>query len=193
VPPCHHYQPAVKIGIAKSMTLKLKRTPGLYLVGFMASGKTTIGRSLADELGWCFFDIDQEIEEQEGRPITQIFKDQGETVFREIESAVLCRRVSYIEAGNPCVVALGGGAFIQPRNWDIIENNGVTVWLDCSLERIESRLGTDAVRPLAADREQMKQLYEARKPLYARADFHIDADCENPEEVLHKILNLPIF
>ncbi len=175
------------------MTLKLKRTPGLYLVGFMGSGKTTVGRSLADELGWCFVDIDHEIERQEGINVAQIFAERGEPVFRNIESAVLRRQVSFIEAGNPCVVALGGGAFAQSNNWEIIENNGITVWLDCSLDRIETRLGRDDTRPLAANRESMRELYLQRRPLYARADYRIDADCDNTSEVLHKILQLPIF
>ena len=175
------------------MTLKLKRTPGLYLVGFMGSGKTTVGQQLADELGWCFFDIDQEIEEAEGQSILQIFKERGEAAFRELESSTLRRRVTYIESGNPCVVALGGGAFVQQRNWEIVENNGVTLWLDCALDTIHRRLGEDDTRPLAADRAAMEKLFEARRPLYARADYRIDADCDDPNDVVRQILHLPIF
>ena len=175
------------------MTLKLKRTPGLYLVGFMASGKSTVGRSLADELGWGFYDIDREIEQEQNRSISTIFAESGEAAFRELESQALRRRVMHIEAGNPCVVALGGGAFIQQRNWEIIANNGVTVWLDCPLERIHRRLGDGQTRPLAADKTVLELLFEARRPLYARADFHVDADCEDPDEVKRTILSLPIF
>jgi shikimate kinase len=176
------------------MTLKLKRTPGLYLVGFMCSGKTTVGRALADELGWCFFDLDQEIEREQRVAVTEIFRERGETEFREIESDVLRRRVAYIESGNPCVLALGGGAFAQSKNWDIIENNGVTVWLQCSLDVVAKRLGTlDETRPLSADRQRMQQLYAERQNFYARADFSVDGSCDTPEEVLRQILNLPIF
>ena len=175
------------------MTLKLKRTPGLYLVGFMGSGKSTIGRSLSEELGWCFFDIDQEIEQEQHCTIAQIFAERGEAAFRELESQALRRRVMHIEAGNPCVVALGGGAFIQQQNWDIIENNGVTVWLDCPREIIHTRLGDVTTRPLASDRAAMAQLFEARLPLYARADYHVKAGCEDPSEVIRRILSLPIF
>ena len=121
------------------MTLKLKRTPGLYLVGFMASGKTTIGQALAEEIGWPFVDIDSEIEALEGKKITEIFQERGENGFREVESAVIRGHVLSIEAGRPCVIALGGGAFIQARNWDLIINNGVTVWLDCPLEIVRRR------------------------------------------------------
>lgn len=175
------------------MTLKLKRTPGLYLVGFMGSGKSTVGRSLSEELGWCFFDIDQEIEEEQCCTIAQIFAERGEAVFRELESEALRRRVTHIEAGNPCVVALGGGAFVQQRNWEMIENNGVTVWLDCSLDVIQSRLGDLRTRPLASDPASMAKLFEARRPLYARADYHVKSDCEDPAEVTRQILDLPIF
>jgi shikimate kinase len=175
------------------MTLKLKRTPGLYLVGFMGSGKSTVGRSLAEELGWCFFDIDQDIEHEQQRTIAQIFAEEGEAVFREIESEVLRKRVTLIEAGNPCVVALGGGTFVQQRNWEIVENNGVTVWLDCSLEVIHSRLGDLSTRPLACDPVTMACMFEARRPLYARADYHVIADCQDPAEVTRRILNLHIL
>ncbi len=175
------------------MTLKLKRTPGLYLVGFMGSGKSTIGRSLSEELGWCFFDIDQEIEVEQQCSIAQIFAERGEAAFRDLESEILHRRVMHIEAGNPCVVALGGGAFVQQKNWEIVENNGVTVWLDCSLEIIHSRLGDTTTRPLACDRVSMAKLFEDRRPLYARADYHVKSDCEDPSEVTRQILSLPIF
>jgi shikimate kinase len=99
----------------------------------------------------------------------------------------------HIEAGNPCVVALGGGAFVQQRNWEMIENNGVTVWLDCSLDVIHTRLGDISTRPLASDPAALARLFEARRPLYARADFHVKADCEDPAEVMRQILRLPIF
>ncbi len=102
------------------MILKLKRTPGLYLVGFMASGKTTVGRALADHIGWPFVDMDAEIEAREDRSIAQIFRENGEAGFREIESRVLRAHVRKIEAGQPCVLALGGGAFVQPANRELI-------------------------------------------------------------------------
>ncbi len=175
------------------MTLKLKRTPGLYLVGFMAAGKTTIGRALADALGWPFKDLDAEIEAQKGRTIAQIFLEDGEAVFRELETATIRKDVSEIEAGNPCVLALGGGAFAQRLNWDLIQNNGVAIWLDCTLETVRARLGDDATRPLAADPERLSKLYEDRRPLYARADFRINVDTAEVDEIVRDILELPIF
>lgn len=175
------------------MTLKLKRTPGLYLVGFMAAGKTTIGRLLAEELGWCFVDIDADIEAQERKRIAEIFREHGEARFREMESDMIRSRVSLIEAGDPCVMALGGGAFVQPNNWQLIQNNGVTVWLDCQLETVRRRLGDDNTRPLAQDRGRLAKLFEDRRPLYARADFRVEIETDDASQIVRKILALPIF
>jgi shikimate kinase len=175
------------------MTLKLKRTPGLYLVGFMAAGKTTIGQALAEEIGWPFVDIDSEIEAREGKAISQIFADHGEPTFREIETSVIRAHVLGIEKGQPSVMALGGGAFVQPKNWDLLQNNGVTVWLDCPLEIVRKRLGDTTTRPLAGDRAGLAQLYDDRRALYARADYRVDVDTEDIAEVIKRILSLPLF
>lgn len=180
--------------IDRAVILKLKRTPALYLVGFMASGKTTIGRAVAEQLGWPFTDIDSEIEAQQGRSVAEIFLSDGEVAFRDLETETIRQHVRQIEAGNPCVVALGGGAFVQPRNWELIQDNGIAVWLDCALETIRKRLGEDTSRPLAADRGgALLKLYEDRRPLYARADFRIDVDTAELPEIVNKILRLPIF
>ena len=93
------------------MILRLKRTPGIYLVGFMACGKTTIGRLLAGELGWHFVDIDDDIEARAKTSISAIFDTLGEAEFRKLEAAAIGDRVRLIERGKPTVVALGGGAF----------------------------------------------------------------------------------
>jgi shikimate kinase len=175
------------------MIAKLKRTPGLYLVGFMCSGKTTVGRALAEELGWSFIDIDTEIEAQEGKTITEIFLERGEEVFRDIETEMLRSRVLRIEAGDPHVISLGGGAFVQPRNWELVDEHGVTIWLDCPLETIRKRLGDDTTRPLAADRSRLAQLFEDRRPLYSRANYRIEVDTDNVSEIVRRILQLPIF
>jgi len=175
------------------MILKLKRTPGLYLVGFMASGKTTVGRALADQIGWPFADMDAEIEAREGKAISQIFLERGEAGFREIENEVLRSHVRSIEAGQPCVLALGGGAFVQPGNRELVENNGVTLWLDCPFEIIQRRLNGDSTRPLAARPNGLSKLYEDRRPLYSHADYRVEVDTEDVMELTHRILNLPLF
>lgn len=167
----------------------MKPISGLYLVGFMASGKTTIGRALAQELGWPFIDIDTEIEAREGRAISQIFAERGESLFRQVETEV----IRQFAAGSSAVVALGGGAFVQPANRALIENHGVSVWLDCPLEIIRKRLGDDSTRPLAANRNGLEKLFADRCPLYARANHRIDVDTDDVSEIIRRILALPIF
>jgi shikimate kinase len=173
--------------------LTLKRTPGLFLVGFMASGKSTVGPVLAAALGWKFADLDTEIEAEQQTTISQIFAAHGEPAFRALETDAIRRKVHHIQAGHPYVIALGGGAFLQPSNWELVKNNGITIWLDCSLERINHRLVGNITRPLAADRERVAQLLEHRRPFYARADYRVDADSDDVEQVTRRILDLPIF
>lgn len=174
------------------MILKLKRTPALYLVGFMCAGKSTVGGALADELGWCFVDVDSDIETQERATIAEIFRKRGEEQFRKLECDVIRRHVARIEAGDPCVMALGGGAFVQARNWELIQNNGVTVWLDCELETVRRRLNGDETRPLAQG-DALERLFADRRPLYARADFRIEVDTDDVQQIVRRILKLPIF
>jgi shikimate kinase len=159
----------------------------------MGSGKSTVGRALSERLGWEFSDIDHEIEQREGHTIADIFAQRGEASFRQIESDALRRRATAIEAGNPCVVALGGGACVQPGNWETIVNSGVTVWLQCSLGRIRERVLQDVTRPLASDAETLERLFQVRLPHYQKSDYAIDADCDDPASVVGRILTLPIF
>jgi shikimate kinase len=175
------------------MTLKLKRTPGLYLVGFMGAGKSTVGRALAEQLGWHFSDIDTEIERQQGAKISDIFVTRGEAAFREMETEIIRQHVDTIRAGVPAVVALGGGAFVQPRNWELLENNGVTVWLDCPFDVVRQRLNGDDTRPLAKDSGRLARLFEDRRPLYSRADFRVEVITDDVGTVVDGILRLPIF
>jgi len=101
--------------------------------------------------------------------------------------------VRLAQSGRPMVIALGGGAFAQPCNFDLIEHNGVTVWLDCPLELAWQRVQVNSDRPLARDREQFAALYEARRASYARADFRIEAAGHDPESAVEAVLALPIF
>lgn len=178
----------------RPMTLKLKRTPGIYLVGFMAAGKSTIGSALAEQLGWSFVDIDLEIERQEQLTVAQLFIERGETAFRDLETAMIRQRVSTIRTGSPSVVALGGGAFVQPRNWELLENNGVTIWLDCPFDLVCRRLNGDVTRPLARDLSRLAQIFQDRRPLYSRADFRVEITTEGDVcGAVERILQLPLF
>lgn len=175
------------------MLLKLKRTPGIYLVGFMASGKTTIGRMLADELGWSFADVDEDIEAGQGVSIANIFDTRGEEEFRKIEQAAMRTRVGEVERGKPMVLALGGGAFVQESSHDMLEDNGVTIWLDCPFETVCARVGQTTDRPLARDPARFRQLYEERRAAYGKADYRIEVSSDDPAVMVAAILKLPIF
>jgi shikimate kinase len=175
------------------MILKLVRTPGIYLVGFMGSGKTTVGRILADRMGWNFVDLDAEIEAEQKTVIAAIFDQCGEEHFRQIETQAIRQRVHQVRAGCPTVIALGGGAFLREENFDLLEDHGVTVWLDCPLEMARGRLEGTTHRPLARDFEAFAVLYEARRAGYARADYRIEIRSNDPLEAVAAIEALPIF
>ncbi len=175
------------------MILKLKRTPGIYLVGFMGCGKSTVGRALADELGWSFFDLDDEIESDAGSTISEIFDTRGEQVFRVLEAAALAKRVKSVQSGRPQVIALGGGALMDDKSFELILNHGVAVWLDAPFELIEKRVAAESHRPLARNPEKMRALFEERALRYALADFRVEAPDEDAMATVRRILELPLF
>lgn len=181
-------------GVArKSMDIKLKRTPAIYLTGFMGCGKTTIGHLLADHLGWEFVDIDAGIEKAEGTTIAAIFETRGEPEFRRLETAAIRDVIRRVERGTPVVVALGGGAFVQEDNYEMVIHRGLSIWLDCRFDTVEHRVAGEAgTRPLARDTSILRQLYDTRRASYGRADHRVAADGDS-SEVLAAILDLPIW
>jgi shikimate kinase len=162
------------------MILKLKRTPGIYLVGFMGSGKSAIGRHLAGVIGWGFADLDHDIETQEKITISDIFETRGETEFRRLEAEALAQRVRAIERGIPTVLALGGGAFAQAPNVELLTDRGISVWLDCPVETAWQRVSGQSHRPLARNHAEFLNLYAARRPHYSRADCRIEILSDDP-------------
>jgi shikimate kinase len=174
------------------MHLKLKGSPLLCLVGFMGCGKTTVGRLLAERLGWTFVDLDDEIESRAGLTILEIFEQEGEPRFRDLEHEALREQQLLAQKGQARVVALGGGAFAELRNRERLELGGLAIWLDCPLETLWSRVASFSTRPRARDRTQFERLYEERTPLYRLADFTISG-VESPERVIEAILKLPLF
>jgi shikimate kinase len=171
---------------------KLARCPGLFLAGFMGSGKTTVGRLLAIELGWEFIDLDAVIEAAEAMPISQIFAQRGEAAFRQIEHEALREQTRAAERGKPRLVALGGGTYAQERNRILLEPMITVVWLDAPLDVLLARVATQDNRPLARDQAQFAELYQARRSSYAMADFHVDASGEAPA-VAARVLELPLW
>ena len=175
------------------MILKLKRTPGIYLVGFMGCGKSTVGRTLARRLGWRFADLDEDIEARQQMTINEIFDRLGEEEFRRLEHEALKRRIADISRGVPWVLAVGGGCFAQPANYTLISDNGVSIWLDAPLELIRSRIAHSTSRPLARDPERFEQLYHVRRTAYEKADYRIEIGPGGSPEAVEQILQLPIF
>ena len=171
---------------------KLARSPGLFLAGFMGSGKSTVGRILADELGWTFVDLDQVIEQEQGASITQIFAERGEEAFRQIEHEALREQSRATERGSPRVVAMGGGAYAQERNRTLLEPMGTVVWLDAPVEVLRARVAHETNRPLARDAAKFAELYEARRAQYTMADFRVDA-VDEPHAVAARILEMPLW
>ena len=175
------------------MLLKLKRTPGIYLVGFMGSGKSTLGRLLAHRIGWTFCDLDADIEKAQNTSIAHIFETLGEAEFRRLEAEAIRACVRKVERGLPAVLALGGGAFVQPDNFALLEHNGVSIWLDCPFEIIASRVRLDGHRPLARDLDRLRALYDERRTAYELADYHLEIREGKPEDNLDALLELPLF
>lgn len=146
-------------------------TDKLYLVGFMGSGKTTLARALGRRLGWRVIDLDDAIEQREGRTVAQVFAGEGERYFRQVEREVLLG----LQPVRNAVVATGGGTFAQPGNRADILADGLVVWLDVPFSRIVERVPSDGRRPLAADREAFAALFEERRAAYRQAHLRLDA------------------
>jgi shikimate kinase len=143
----------------------------IYLVGFMASGKSTIARALAKRLGWQSADVDELIERRERRTIAEIFARQGEPYFRTVERDIL----KVLQPMRHVVVATGGGTFTSPENRSFINFDGVSVWIDMPLADLIPRIPLDGRRPLAANRAELERLYAARVDTYRLAHLRVSA------------------
>jgi shikimate kinase len=147
----------------------------LYLVGFMGTGKTTVGRAVAQRLGFQQLDSDAEIERLQGRTISEIFAQDGEPAFRVMERA-------FIEGGHPAertVVACGGGLVVQPGMLEALQQRGVVVCLHASLETILERTSRHRTRPLLAvenPEDRIRTLFAQREPIYKRCGTVILTD-----------------
>jgi shikimate kinase len=163
----------------------------IYLVGFMASGKSTIARALAGRLRWQAEDIDELIERRERRTVAEIFAQQGEPYFRAVEREIL----HMLGPLRHVVVATGGGTFMDPDNRAFINFDGVSVWIDVPLVDLIPRIPVDGRRPLAANRADLERLYAARVDTYRLAHLRVQA-ARGPvqatvDQVLEAIAALP--
>lgn len=170
------------------------RTPGqaltaISLVGFMGAGKTTVGRALAAKLGWEFIDLDDLIQARDGRTISEIFDLSGEKAFRNLEKQLLQELVSSSRV-NASVLSLGGGAFIDNTNQQLLRENGIpAVFLDASAEELFGRCQQAGVdRPLLRDRNSFSALYERRRPAYMNAALCIQTGGREIASVVDEIV-----
>ncbi len=160
----------------------------VFLVGFMGAGKTSVGRALSHRLGWSFEDLDDRIQQREGRSIPEIFQASGEVEFRRLETAALQGLLA--EASTlPRVVALGGGAFAQQENVDWIEKAAATVvFLDGPAEELFQRCEQEQrERPLRRDLKQFRELYDQRRPAYLKAACRIETLGKDVETVAAEV------
>jgi len=163
----------------------------IFLIGMMGVGKTTVGKMLAQRLGYGFCDTDTVLEQTCNLPIAQLFAQVGEAKFRQLEHQVLVQ----VSAYTRLVVATGGGIVLRRDNWGHLRD-GVVVWLDMPVTAILTRLQHNqeqiAHRPLLHTADPvatLSELYQQRRSLYAEADIHVSADAE-PQTVSDRIINL---
>jgi len=161
----------------------------IALVGFMGTGKTTVGKILARRMNYAFVDIDALIEKEQGAAITRIFSEFGEPYFRKLEADMISR----LSCQEGLVISAGGGAVMDSRNVDNLKMCGSLVCLTASPEVILKRVGGSTHRPLLKTPDplgRVKELLAARAPYYARADITVDTDGLTAEEAAGRILDL---
>lgn len=160
----------------------------LVLTGFMGSGKSSVGKVVAERLGLRFIDLDAAIVAAAGYSINDVFARDGEEAFRALESSCLEQILS---AGEELVVATGGGAVVSARNRTLMRNRGVIINLKVTLQQVLARLDGCCDRPLLAGEDaasRAKALMDEREQFYADADIRIDTDGKSVEDVAMEIL-----
>ena len=156
----------------------------IYLVGFMGSGKTSVGICLARELGYAFVDLDEEIETRTGMSIPEIFEREGEPRFRALESEQLRLALGT----NRVVVAAGGGTLTRMENRILMQGSGITVWLEAPLEIMLERCAGGTHRPLLSSHGKMRALLMERLEGYRSCDLRVDASAGSPGSISREIL-----
>lgn len=161
--------------------------PNIVLLGFMGTGKTSVGRALAQRLRMTFADMDALIEEREGKSISRIFAEDGEPHFRALERAL----VSELAAGTGRVIGAGGGVVLNPDNVRDFERTGLAVCLSATPEEILRRVRDDAARPLLAGGDKLAsivRILEQRRQHYAAIRRRIDTTGLTVAQVVERIL-----
>lgn len=169
-----------------SIDIKDDMKDNIVLVGFMGTGKSTVGRRLGKLLGREFIDTDVEIERLTGMTVSEIFRRHGETRFRS-EERLLVKRLSDQKG---YVIATGGGTVLNPENWQDLAQSGTIIGLYAPLDEIYKRIGYRNDRPLLrGDRLEVEQLWARRQPIYNQADWTIDTTNKGIDEVVQEIVD----
>jgi len=160
----------------------------LILVGMMGSGKTTMGRALAKHLGKAFVDSDEEIQKRTGVTITHIFDIEGETGFRQRESAAICG----LAGRSNMVLATGGGAVLAEQNRELLRQNGIVIYLKASVHDLWQRTRHDRNRPLLQTADpyaKLTELFQQRDPLYRQvADIVIQSGKQSAHALMLQLV-----
>jgi len=174
--------------------------PKVILTGFMATGKSTVARHLARRLQWRLIDCDADISARAGKPIHQIFRDRGEAHFRSMERSIIAeiatdrRRCAQCGNPRPAVIATGGGAIADPKNYAALRDCGVIVCLSARPDVIARRISSGVkARPMLSHgsmpvKQRIAELMEERREVYARATFTIDTSERTVDQVVDAIL-----
>ena len=161
----------------------------LYLVGFMGTGKSTVGRQVARQLGFQFLDSDREIERVQGRPVAEIFAEDGEAKFRALER-------EFIEHGHPekgCIVACGGGLIVPPGMLELLRSRGVVICLHAPIGTILQRTLRTNHRPLLRvenPEQRVRELYAQREAVYRRTGTMVLTDSRPQREIAAHVLRV---
>ncbi|WP_416149530.1 shikimate kinase [Salipaludibacillus sp. HK11] len=162
------------------------KTENVYLIGFMGSGKSTVGLDLASKLNYHFLDLDEEIVKKSGMSIPEIFAQQGEHGFRKKEKATLMEL-----ADQRSIIATGGGIVETSGTLSWMNKNGVSVYLHAPFQVLYERIQGDINRPLSGQgREALVARYEKRIPLYDGADYRIETEGKGIEKIVLEIHQL---
>ena len=161
----------------------------LYLVGFMGTGKSTVGRQVARQLGFQFLDSDHEIERAQRRPVAKIFAEDGEMKFRALER-------EFVEHGHPaqkCVVACGGGLIVPPGMLDLLRRRGVVMCMHAPIDTIIRRTMHTSHRPLLQvenPEQRLRELYAQREEIYRRTGTIVLTDSRPLREIAAHVLRV---
>ena len=161
----------------------------IVLIGMMGSGKTTVGKQLAELLGWTFIDLDEEIEKRENKKISQIFNDNGEQYFRKTEKEAIKEFIN----NEKTILSLGGGAFENEESQKLLKEKSTVIFLKASCQKIFERIKNEIHRPLLHKNfsiETIEFILQKRKKNYEKAHYKIDTDKKTPQEISNDILGV---